>query len=127
MANGSNIMSEGFGALGGRLAIAAALLLAACDTSDRTDTAGIEFAGRVAIGNGREMYVECRGSGSPTVVLVSGLDAAADLWNREEQPSPKAFPEVSGHNMMIDQPQLVTDSIREVVDAVRNGKSRLSD
>jgi hypothetical protein len=33
----------------------------------------------------------------------------------------------SGHNMMIDQPQLVTDSIREVVDAVRNGHSRLSD
>jgi pimeloyl-ACP methyl ester carboxylesterase len=33
----------------------------------------------------------------------------------------------SGHNMMIDQPQLVTDSIREVVDAVRNGKSALSE
>ena len=32
--------------------------------------------------------------------------------------------------MMIDRPQLVTDSIREVVDAVRNGsngKPRLSD
>jgi pimeloyl-ACP methyl ester carboxylesterase len=26
------------------------------------------------------MYLECRGSGSPTVVLVSGLDAAADVW-----------------------------------------------
>jgi hypothetical protein len=28
---------------------------------------------------------------------------------------------------MIDQPQLVIDSIREVVDAVRNGESTLSD
>jgi pimeloyl-ACP methyl ester carboxylesterase len=26
------------------------------------------------------MYLECRGSGSPTVVLVSGLDSAADVW-----------------------------------------------
>jgi pimeloyl-ACP methyl ester carboxylesterase len=26
------------------------------------------------------MYLECHGSGSPTVVLVSGLDSAADVW-----------------------------------------------
>lgn len=26
------------------------------------------------------MYLQCRGTGSPTVVLVSGLDAAADVW-----------------------------------------------
>ena len=33
----------------------------------------------------------------------------------------------SGQNMMIDQPQLVTDAIREVGVAVRNGDSKLSD
>src|SRR5438128_1223641 len=38
------------------------------------------FAGLVDIGGGRKMYLECRGSGSPTVVLVSGLDSAADVW-----------------------------------------------
>jgi pimeloyl-ACP methyl ester carboxylesterase len=41
------------------------------------------------------MYLECRGAGSPTVVLVSGLDAAADLWHRDEQPAPKVFPKVA--------------------------------
>ena len=32
----------------------------------------------------------------------------------------------SGHNMMIEQPLLVTDAIREVVDAVRHGGRSLS-
>jgi pimeloyl-ACP methyl ester carboxylesterase len=54
-----------------------------------------DFAGTVDIGGGRRMYLECRGAGSPTVVLVSGLDAAADLWHRDEQPAPKVFPEVA--------------------------------
>ena len=70
-------------------------MLAACATSDQTVTARSEFAGRVALGNDREMYVERRGNGSPTVVLVSGLDAAADLWNREHQPAPKVLPSVA--------------------------------
>src|SRR5579862_571534 len=75
--------------------IAAILMLAACATSDQTVTARSEFAGRVTLGNNREMYVERRGNGSPTVVLVSGLDAAADLWNREDQPAPKVLPSVA--------------------------------
>jgi pimeloyl-ACP methyl ester carboxylesterase len=37
------------------------------------------------------MFVECLGAGSPTVVLVSGLDAAADLWHRPEQIDPTVF------------------------------------
>jgi pimeloyl-ACP methyl ester carboxylesterase len=52
------------------------------------------FAKRVDIGGGRNMYLECRGRGSPTVVLISGLDAAADLWHRQEQKPPKVYPEV---------------------------------
>jgi pimeloyl-ACP methyl ester carboxylesterase len=35
----------------------------------------------IDIGDGRTMYIECRGTGSPTVVLVSGLQVAADLWD----------------------------------------------
>lgn len=81
-----------------RVAIASAVVLAGCATSDRTDVTGAEFAGRVAIGKDRKMYVERRGNGSPTVVLVSGLDAAADLWNMEEQPAPKVFPELAELN-----------------------------
>lgn len=34
-----------------------------------------DFAGLVDIGGGGKMYLECRGTGSPTVVLVAGLKA----------------------------------------------------
>ena len=40
-----------------------------------------DFAGLVDIGGGRKMYLECRGTGSPTVVLVAGLKASAEDWN----------------------------------------------
>ena len=39
-----------------------------------------DFSGLVDIGGGRKMYMECQGKGSPTVVLVSGLGNAADIW-----------------------------------------------
>jgi pimeloyl-ACP methyl ester carboxylesterase len=57
------------------------------------------FAGLVDIGGGRKMYLylECQGSGSPTVVLVSGLDAAADVWiNYQAHPSLAVFAGVAG-------------------------------
>lgn len=34
----------------------------------------------VDIGAGRTMYLECAGTGSPTVVLISGTGNAADVW-----------------------------------------------
>lgn len=37
--------------------------------------------GMVTISPNRKMYLECRGSGSPTVVLIPGLVAAADTWS----------------------------------------------
>ena len=40
-----------------------------------------DFAGLVDVGGGRKMYLECRGAGSPTVVLVAGLKASARDWN----------------------------------------------
>jgi len=39
-----------------------------------------DFAGLVDIGGGRKIYLECRGAGSPTVVLVSGTRGAHDDW-----------------------------------------------
>jgi pimeloyl-ACP methyl ester carboxylesterase len=60
-----------------------------------------DFAGLVGIGGGREMYMECRGEGSPTVVLVSGFRGAHDDWTHvidskgEPKPSGSAvFPQV---------------------------------
>src|SRR5206468_7966256 len=38
------------------------------------------FAGLVEIGGGRKIHLECRGTGSPTVVLISGTRGAHDDW-----------------------------------------------
>jgi len=54
------------------------LLLAAAPLP--TLAADGDFAGTVDIGGGRKMYLECRGSGSPTVLIVPGARAAADEW-----------------------------------------------
>ncbi len=71
------------------LLIVVGLLIAGCSPSTTSSpTSGnssakpaSSFAGLVDIGGGRKMYLECRGSGSPTVVLVSGLVAAAQTWS----------------------------------------------
>jgi pimeloyl-ACP methyl ester carboxylesterase len=53
------------------------------------------FAKRFDIGNGRKMYLECRGSGSPTVLLISGTDTASDLWHAADQKKPKVYPTIA--------------------------------
>jgi pimeloyl-ACP methyl ester carboxylesterase len=45
-----------------------------------------DFSGLVDIGGGRKIHMECRGKGSPTVVLVSGLGNAADAWSVTADP-----------------------------------------
>ena len=40
-----------------------------------------DFAGLIDIGRGRKIYLQCRGSGSATVVLVAGIKASAGDWN----------------------------------------------
>jgi pimeloyl-ACP methyl ester carboxylesterase len=52
-------------------------------------------AGLIDIGGGRKMYVACRGVGSPTVVLVSGLRASAEDWSISDKSAPAVFPEVA--------------------------------
>jgi hypothetical protein len=46
-------------------------LFAAIDSVDHTAMSG-NFAGLVDIGSGRKMYLQCRGLGTPIVVLVGG-------------------------------------------------------
>jgi pimeloyl-ACP methyl ester carboxylesterase len=40
-----------------------------------------DVAGLVDIGGGRKMFLECRGEGGPTVILVSGYRNDADIWD----------------------------------------------
>ena len=50
---------------------------------NKGDTGHIEdFAGLVDIGGGREIYMECQGQGSPTVVFVSGGGDRTETWSK---------------------------------------------
>ena len=49
-----------------------------------------DFAGLVDIGGGRQMYMECRGTGYPTVVFVSGAGDRAETWSKTLDPSKQA-------------------------------------
>jgi pimeloyl-ACP methyl ester carboxylesterase len=57
-----------------------------------------DFAGLVDIG-GRSLYLECRGSGSPTVILEAGFRTRADVWTEDliqpDAPRTMVFPGVA--------------------------------
>jgi pimeloyl-ACP methyl ester carboxylesterase len=42
-----------------------------------------DFGGLVDIGGGRRIYLECRGAGSPTVVLEAGYRNSARVWSED--------------------------------------------
>src|SRR5215831_7421144 len=68
------------------------LVALACSlvTTARADS----FGKRVDIGGGRMMYIECHGSGSPTVVLMSGAGTASDLWHAADQKGPTVYDDI---------------------------------
>ncbi len=75
---------------------------ASSPSSEATQDTAVEesegdFAGLVDIGGGRQIYLECSGTGSPTVVLESGLRGSADVWSMSSagEPAPTVFPEVA--------------------------------
>jgi pimeloyl-ACP methyl ester carboxylesterase len=54
------------------------------------------FSGRVAIRGGRKLYLECRGRGSPTVVLEAGSGDLAQIWSEPpDGPGPAVLPAVA--------------------------------
>ncbi|MEU0395406.1 alpha/beta hydrolase [Streptomyces sp. NPDC006208] len=59
-----------------------------------------DISGPVDVGGGRKIYLRCKGSGSPTVILESGIHDSSDTWNltdtRPPVPkSPAVFPGVA--------------------------------
>ena len=62
------------------LAVAAGQLLATAAAWAQEPGASGDFAGRVTIPGGRQMYLECHGAGSPTVIFESGLRGRGDVW-----------------------------------------------
>jgi pimeloyl-ACP methyl ester carboxylesterase len=80
---------------GARIFLILVRLVCAMDPATAHAADGADFAGLVDIGGGRKMYLECRGTGSPTVVLVAGLRGSAEDWNIAAKPGPRVFPEVA--------------------------------
>jgi hypothetical protein len=71
-----------------------ALIALACSLA--TMARGESFAKRMDIGGGRMMFIECNGSGSPTVVFDAGHRGRGDSWNVSDPASPKATPVLAG-------------------------------
>jgi pimeloyl-ACP methyl ester carboxylesterase len=57
-----------------------ALAAAAPPAMGQSAGSGGDFAGRVEIPGGRQIYLECHGSGSPTVIFEAGLRSRGDIW-----------------------------------------------
>jgi pimeloyl-ACP methyl ester carboxylesterase len=62
-----------------------------------------DSSGLVDLGDGRELYLQCSGSGSPTVVLVSGAGVAADDWEYVGDPTSTTDPAVPSGDAVYPQ------------------------
>ncbi|CAM2748348.1 alpha/beta hydrolase [Mycobacterium intermedium] len=75
-----------------------------------------DFAGPVDIGDGRHLYLECRGQGSPTILLESGYHDSSDPWVQSNASAPAVGPAVlaalaDGHRVCAyDRPGTVRHS-----------------
>ena len=68
------------------LAIVGSLAVGPAPKATASPAATGDFSGLVDIG-GRSLYLECRGQGSPTVILEAGAGGRADVWSRDlEEP-----------------------------------------
>jgi pimeloyl-ACP methyl ester carboxylesterase len=83
-----------------------------------------DFAGRVDIGGGRRMYLECRGTGSPTVVLIAGYGNRASAWSAlsPNVAPPAVLPGVSGFTRVCayDRPGTLGESAEDPAERSRS-------
>jgi hypothetical protein len=66
-------------------------LVAALDAGATNSGGNRDFAGLVDIGGGRKIYLECRGAGSPTVVLIAGKGNGAADWSKILDPADPVY------------------------------------
>ena len=73
-----------------------------------------DFAGLVDIGGGRKMFLQCRGEGGPTVVLVSGFGNPGGAWTvlPDGVAAPAVLPGVAGFTRVCsyDRPGTLLDA-----------------
>jgi hypothetical protein len=69
------------------LAIVGSLAVGPAPKATAWPAATGDFSGPVDIG-GRSLYLECRGQGSPTVILEAGANGRSGVWSRDlEEPA----------------------------------------
>jgi pimeloyl-ACP methyl ester carboxylesterase len=73
-------------------------MLATLAVASATGALAADFSGLVDIGGLRKMYLDCHGTGSPTVILVSGYNGSADDWDFAEPPKPTVFSAIARTN-----------------------------
>lgn len=72
-----------------------ALVVAASSAAMSARAQSSDIARRFDIGAGRKMYLECRGAGSPVVVIVAGGRASAEDWTKAEPGKLNIFSELA--------------------------------
>jgi pimeloyl-ACP methyl ester carboxylesterase len=81
--------------LGARVFLLLVPLVSALDPSAAHAAVSGDFAGLVDIGGGRKMYLGCKGTGSPVVILEAGLRNRADIWSVKPETGEAVFPAVA--------------------------------
>ena len=100
-------MAQGLGGLIALLALAMLLSAGSAADTGQTPATG-DFAGLVDLPNGHRLYLECHGSGSPTVIFEAGLRSRGDIWesSRAGGAGTGVFPRVTPytHACIYDRP-----------------------
>ena len=68
------------------------------ETNSTAVTGGSDDLALVQEVDGRRLFLECRGSGSPTVILQSGFGNAGDIWSLTDTSAPAVFPALAESN-----------------------------
>jgi len=95
------------------VALVALVLLALPSTAwaEPSPNAG-DFAGTVEV-DGRKLYLECKGTGAPTVILISGYRNDAEIWTTPPAPGiTSVFDAVAGFTRVCayDRPGTILDA-----------------
>ena len=68
------------------------------------ESTGVSTGRSIDIGNGRKLFLECKGEGSPTVILESGIHDSSEYWvNIQPNPpaiGPDVFTAVAEHTLV---------------------------
>jgi pimeloyl-ACP methyl ester carboxylesterase len=81
--------------LGARVFVLLVPLVSTLDPAPTHAAGSGDFAGLVDIGGGRKLYLGCKGTGSPVVILEAGLRFRADIWSVKPETGEAVFPAVA--------------------------------